>query len=101
MDHILTFVYMQRRNLALGPRFGLVHGPQERLSWLPGVAIWTIFEFLGLLVIYSSYQVKPSTRINSYRRLCIYSGKDSSAWAEVWTVTYCSRASIMAHVAKM
>ena len=74
-------VYMQARILALGPRFGLVLDPQRRLLRLPGVAIWTIFEFLGGLVIYiySSYQVKSTTEIESYRYLGIYASKDSSA----------------------
>ena len=47
--------------------------------------IWKIFEFLGDLVIYSSYQVTTTIRVKSYRRLCIYPVKDSSVWTEVWT----------------
>ena len=49
--HIVTFAHTQRKFLALGPRFGLVLGPQGKVLWLPGVAIWAIFEFLGGLVI--------------------------------------------------
>ena len=45
-------IYMQRRILALGPRFGQVLGPQQRLLRLPEVAIWEIFELLGRLVTY-------------------------------------------------
>ena len=41
--------------------FLLVIGVQRRRLWLPGVVIWAIFEVLGGLVIYSSYQVKVST----------------------------------------
>ena len=49
---------MQRTDIALGARFFLLLGPQRRLLWLPEVAIWAIFEFLGGLVIYNSYQCK-------------------------------------------
>ena len=41
---------MQRKDLALGARFGLLLGLQGRLLRLPEVAIWEIFEFLGGLV---------------------------------------------------
>jgi len=59
----MTLLHIQRRILALGPRFGLVLSLQERLLRLPGVTIWTFFEFLGGLVIHSSCQVKTTTRI--------------------------------------
>jgi len=45
-------------------------------------------------MIYSSHQVKPITCLKSYRRLWIYTKKESSAWTEVWTDTCRSRASI-------
>ena len=44
--------------LALGPTFGPVLDTQRRLLWLPGVAILTIFEVMGEMVIYSSYQLR-------------------------------------------
>ena len=89
---------MQRRIPALGPRFGQVLGPQQRLLRLPEVAIWEIFELLGRLVtyMYSSYQVKTTTWINLYRYLGIYAKKDSSAWTEVWSGALPSTAPITA-----
>jgi hypothetical protein len=87
---------MSREILALGPRFGLVLGIQGKVLWLPGVAVWAIFEFLGGRVTYSSYQVKPTTRIFLYRHLWVYIKKDSSAWTEVWSISWPSRASITA-----
>ena len=96
MKYIITFVYTQRRILALGPRFGLVLGPQRRLLWLPEVAIWEIFEFLGGLVIHSSYQVKTTTYLKSSLFLFTYARKVFSAWAEVWSGAWPSTASIMA-----
>ena len=36
MDRILTFEYMQRRDVAFGPRFGLMIVPQRRQLRLPG-----------------------------------------------------------------
>ena len=60
-----------------------------------GVAIWTIFEFLGGLVIYSSYQVCTTTCLKSFRYLWVYPGKVFSAWTEVWTGTWPSRSFII------
>ena len=57
---------MQRKDLALGARFGLPLGHQRRLLRLPEVAIWEIFEFPGGLVIYNSYQVQPTTCLKSF-----------------------------------
>ena len=87
---------MQKRILALGPRFRLVLAPQRRLLWLPEVAIGTIFEFLGGLVIDSSYQVDATTCLKSFHFLCAYPRKVVSAWTEVWTGAWPSTASIMA-----
>ena len=56
--------------------------------WFPGgrdLADFEIFELLGRLVTYSSYQVKTTTWINLYRYLGIYAKKDSSDWTEVWS----------------
>ena len=47
MNHIFAFSYVQSKFLALGARFGQVVIAQGRLSWLPEVAIWEIFEILG------------------------------------------------------
>jgi len=47
MEHFLTFGYIQKTVLALGQRFRPVLIPKQRLFWLPGVAIWAIFEFLA------------------------------------------------------
>ena len=47
---------------------------------------WTSARFLSFwegLVIYSSYQVEKTTCLESFRFLCTYPGKDSSAWTEV------------------
>ena len=71
-------------------------GPQRRLLWLPEVAIWEIFEFLGGLVISSSYQVKTTTYLKSSLFLFTYARKVFSAWTEVWTIPWPSAASIMA-----
>ena len=71
-------------------------GHQRRLLWLPEVAIWEIFEFLGGLVIHSSYQVKTTTYLKSSLLLCTYPRKVFSAWTEVWSGAWPSTASIMA-----
>ena len=70
--------------------------PQRRLLRLPGVAIWKVFEFLGELVIYNSHHMNTNPEIKSYCRFCTYPNKDSSAWTEVWSGAWSSRASIMA-----
>ena len=44
MNHIFDFSYVQAMIVALGPRFGLVLVAPGCLLWLPGVAIWAIFE---------------------------------------------------------
>ena len=54
------------------------------------------FEFLGGLVIYSSYQVKRTTYLKSFHFLCTHPRKDSSAWTEVWSISWPSTAPIMA-----
>ena len=46
-----------------------------------------IFEFLGGLVIYSSYQVQRTTCLKSSLFLCTYPRKVFSAWTEVPTVS--------------
>ena len=66
--------------------------------WFPGVAIWTdfwvFFRFWVGLVIYSPYQMRVSTRIKSYLCICLYPGKDASAWTVVWSGPNRARASI-------
>ena len=62
----------------------------------PGVAVREQFEILSGLVVYSSYQIKATTRIKSYPRLPRYVKEVSSAWTEVWTIAWPSRAPIMA-----
>ena len=57
---------------------------------------WDVFEFLRGLVMYSSYQVKPTTEIESYHYLGIYATKVSSAWTDDWSCTWPSTASITA-----
>ena len=57
---------------------------------------WDVFEFLRGLVMYSSYQVKPTTEIESYHYLGIHARKEASAWTEVWSCIWPSTASIMA-----
>ena len=47
-------------------------------------------------MIYSSYQVNVSTCLKSFHFLCTYPGKVFSAWAEVWSMSWPSTASIMA-----
>ena len=47
-------------------------------------------------VTYSSYQVKTTNWINSYRYLGLYAKKASSAWTEVCTATWPSTAPITA-----
>ena len=71
-------------------------GHQRRLLWLPEVAIWEIFEFLGGLVISSSYQVKTTTYLKSSLFLFPYPRKVFSAWTEVSSSAWPSAASIMA-----
>ena len=70
-------------------------GHQRRLLWLPEVAIWEIFEFLGGLVISSSYQVKTTTYLKSSLFLFPYPRKVFSAWTEVWIIPWPSTAPIM------
>ena len=77
-------------------RFGLILGAQRRLLWLPGVAIWTIVEFLGGLVIYHFHHAYTNPEIKPYRYLCAYPSKDSSAWIEVWSIPWPSKAPITA-----
>ena len=47
-------------------------------------------------MIYSSYQVQQTTWLKSFRFLFTYPRKDSSAWTEVWSISWPSTASIMA-----
>ena len=96
MNHMATLVHMSTISLALGPRFGVFLGPQRRLLRLQGVAIWEVFEFLGGLVIYHSHHVNTNPEIKPYRYLCTYPSKDSSAWTEVWSIAWPSKASIIA-----
>ena len=85
--------YYGSRGVAIWEIFEFL-GLQWRLLRLPGVAIWTIFEFLGGLVISSSYQVESSTYLKSYRYLWIYTEKAFSSCAVVWAVSCSSMASI-------
>ena len=57
---------------------------------------WDVFEFLRGLVICSSYQVKLSTCVKSYRHLWVYTEKECSAWIKVSTGTCPSTGPIMA-----
>ena len=95
-NHIITLLDTHTRYLALGPRFGLVLGPQGRLLSLQEVATWKIFEFLGGLVSCRSYQVQQTTCLKSFHFLCTYPHKVFSAWAEVWSIPWPSRAPIIA-----
>ena len=70
-------------------------GPQGRLLWLPGVAIWTIFEFLG-----EAGDINNTTSMHNYQNgpygdLGTYVNKVLSTWTEVWSGSYRARASIM------
>ena len=56
----------------------------------------TFSNFWAGLVIYSSCQQQPATRIKPYSDVCIEVKKESSAWGKVWSGTWTSRASIMA-----
>ena len=100
MKHIFAFSHMQRKDLALGARFGLVLVAQVKGFGSRGVSIWTDFrDFLSFwagLVIYSSYHVQQTTCLKSFHFLWTYPRKDSSAWTEVWTGTWPPTASIMA-----
>ena len=69
---------------------------QGRLLRFLKVAIWTIFEFLGGLVIYKSYQVKVFTWIKSYICLWVYTQKGFSAGGTVSTIPCTSMAPITA-----
>ena len=60
------------------------------------VAIWTIFEILGGLMISTTRQVQPTSCLKLFCFLCTYPRKVFSAWAEVWVPTLPSTASIMA-----
>jgi hypothetical protein len=60
-----------------------------------GVAIWKIFEFLGRLVIYYSYQVNQFPEYNHIATFFTYTKKDYNASTEVWKGTWPSRAPIM------
>ena len=59
MYHIVTseYISLETKVLALGPRFGVFLGPQNRLLQFPGVGLWTIFEFLGGRVIDISHHI--------------------------------------------
>ena len=96
MDHLATFSHAQTRFVALGPRLGQLHVAQVEGFASRRSRFGQIFEFLGGLVIYSSYQVQGTTCLKSFHFLCTYPGKVFSAWTEVWTGTWPSSASIMA-----
>ena len=58
--------------------------------------MWAIFEFLGGLVIYSSYQVMATTCLKLFLFLWVYAKKGFSSGGTVWSATWPSRASITA-----
>ena len=81
---------MQTRFLMLGPMFGQLLDPQRSSIMVPGGRSGqncNIFEFLGGLVIYKSYQVQQTTYLKSFHFLCTYPRKVFSAWAAVWSMT--------------
>jgi len=80
---------MQRKILALGPRFGLVLVPQLDRIQLPEVAIWTDFEILYRPLISNPHHVSPNDRIEPYHHLITCFIKHFSAWVEVWSATCC------------
>ena len=71
-------------------------GPQGRLLWLPGVAIWTIFEFLGEAGDVNNSTSMPNHQDEPYRDLGLCVNKVLSAWTEVWSGSCRTRTSIMA-----
>ena len=89
----------QEKILALGPRFGLILGAKQCLLWLPEVAIWADFNIFKILVgaghVNNSISV-PNYCDGSSLDFGPYTSKVSSAWTEVWNITWCPTASIMA-----
>ena len=69
---------------------------QRHLLWLPEVAIWKLFEILGDLVMYSSYQVVATTWVKSYHCLGMHTSKEWSTRGTVSTATWPPMAPIMA-----
>ena len=88
-NHILTLVYMSKRMLALGPRFGLVLGPQGRLLWFPGVAI---FELLGGAGDIDNSTSMPNYCDGPYVDLGIYTTEVPSVWTAVLSILWPSSA---------
>ena len=56
------------------------------------------FGFLSGLVIYSPYQAKATTWLNSYRRLCISPGEDCDNWSKVKSGAWPTRRTIKGKV---
>ena len=87
-NHIFTFGYIHRKDLALGARFGRVLGLQGRLLWLPGVAILAefiiFFEILDKAGDINNSTSKPNYCDESYCDLGLYVHKVPSAWGKVW-----------------
>ena len=89
-----TLVCMYTRFLALGPRFGLVVIAQRQGFGSRG-SFWADFEIFEILGgagdIYNSISM-PNYCDGPYIRLGVYVNKVLSAWTEVWSGSYRSRA---------
>ena len=98
MDHIFTFSHTRTRYLALGLRFGLVLVAQEKdfgSRRSRSGQIFEIFEILGGAGDIN-YSISISNYCNGpYIHLLPCPHKVSSAWTEVWTVTWPSMAFII------
>ena len=94
MNHIATLYYIQTRFLALGPRFGLVVIDQGQGFGSRG-SIWADFEIFEILGgagdIYNSTTI-PNYCDGPYIHLGVYVNEVPSAWTEVWSGSYRSRA---------
>jgi len=93
--------YVKTRFLARGPCFASVVTcvAQGRLSWLPRVAIWAdfdVFHILGEVADINNSTSMPNYCDGPHLDLGVCVNKVLSAWTEVWTGSWPSRASIMA-----
>ena len=95
MDHIFPFSYVPKRFLALGPRFGLVLVAQVKGFGSRG-SFWAdfrVFEGVGDInnsISMLNYCDEPLSDLGGHVN------KVLSAWTEVWSGSYRSRAKVLA-----
>ena len=98
MNHIATLAHIRRRELALGPRFGLVVIVQRQGFGSRGSRsgqIFDIFEILGGAGDIDNSISMPNYCDGSHIHVGVYTIKDTSALTDVLVSPWPSRASIM------